>query len=132
MPLLFSWIRPNVSIIQEKGGYLLATLPPAEFTPTATYLLPLTTPVETEIVTLPLVGQNSGYPLLTPVVDSLRLQETPVPGSPELTATPTSTPLPPQTGTTNLPIVVGASAIYAIIILAWLMIGLRPRRSSDF
>jgi hypothetical protein len=68
---------------------------------------------------------------LTPIVGSNVLQETAAPTSPGPSPTPTSTPLPPQTGATNLPIVIGASAIYLIILLAWLLVGWRPRRPAE-
>jgi hypothetical protein len=56
----------------------------------------------------------------------LSIAVSPSPTGPTPTITPT--PLPPQTGLTNLPIVVGAAAIVGIIFLAWLLVGLRPVR----
>ena len=112
-------------------GNLAATLPSGEFPPATASPTFVIKPEKTEIVTLPLVEQNSGNALLTPVVDSVILQETALPGSPGPSPTPTTTPLPPQTGATNLPIVIGASMIYLILLMAWLLVGWRPRKSAD-
>lgn len=127
----FFWFGTIVQIAWVSDESPVATLPAEEFPPTLSS--PTFEPIlmKTEIVTLPLIEQNSGGVFLTPVVDSSILQETPVPGSPGPSPTPTSTPLPPQTGATNLPIVIGAAAIYLIIILAWLLVGWRPKRSDD-
>lgn len=121
------------------GGFALAgdvvlaaaTLPPEDHSPTLTPPQAGVTPVTTEVITLPLVEHNSGERILTPVVEPYVLQETPLPEEPQPTPTITPTPLPPQTGLTNLPIVIGASAIFLIIIFAWLLVGLRPRSPSN-
>jgi hypothetical protein len=122
------------------GGFALArdmslgavTLPPDDLIPTVAPSQAVITPIKTEIITLPLVEQNSGEGMMTPVMEIYILQDTPVPEELQSTPTPTPTPLPPQTGTANLPIVIGATLIFLVIILAWLLVGWRPKRPSDF
>jgi hypothetical protein len=129
--LVFLWFGKIAGpALASSTGLALATLPSEDSPPTATVSRPELPLPRTEIVTLPLIEQNSGDRFLAPVVESLVLQETPVPDSPGPSPTPTSTPLPPQTGAANLPIVIGAAAIYLIVILAWLLVGWRPRSSQ--
>ena len=84
---------------------------------------------KTEIVRLPLVEKSLSEHSLHAVLAVQALQESPVPDAPTPTITPT--PLPPQTGLTNLPIVLGAAAIVIVIFIAWLLIGLRPRNRTS-
>ena len=129
--LALIWIGTIAGFPRANNKVLAAaTLPPEDLSPTTATPQLVITPATTEIITLPLVEQNSGDGIPSPVVESLTLQETPVPEVPEPTPTPTI--LPPQTGTANLPIVVGAAVIFSIIIMAWLLVGWRPKRPQDF
>lgn len=85
------------------------------------------TPSTTVIVNLPIIEQN-----VSP--------ETPSPESndPESnlivaleTLTPTPTPIPQQTGSTNLSIVIGAAAIIAVVVLAWLFVSYLPNKNKE-
>ena len=79
------------------------------------------------IVNLPIIEQNA--PTKTPVPlnsDSQANSET------ELnTSTPTPNPIPVQTGSVNLPIVIGALAIMLVIILAWFFVGYLPAKNKE-
>ena len=79
------------------------------------------------IVNLPIIEQNA--PTNTPVPlnsDSQADSET------ELnTGTPTPKPIPVQTGSVNLPIVIGALAIMLVIILAWFFVGYLPAKNKE-
>ena len=81
----------------------------------------------TIIVNLPIIEHNA--PTTTPVPlnsDSQADSET------ELnTSTPTPEPLPVQTGSVNLPIVIGALAIMLVIILAWFFVGYLPAKNKE-
>jgi len=57
---------------------------------------------------------------------------TPVPDTSDQidTPTPTPTPIPVQTGTTNLPIVIGAGVIIGVILLAWLFVSYLPNKNQ--
>ena len=84
----------------------------------------LATPSITVIVNLPIIEQNVS-------------QETPAPQEDvqEVVAataldTPTPTPIPQQTGATNLPIVIGALAIMIVVILAWFFVSYLPGRKE--
>jgi hypothetical protein len=86
----------------------------------------LVTPSTTSIVNLPIIEQNVA-------------QETPSPESenpePEIivvleTFTPTPTPIPQQTGSTNLPIVIGAAAIILVVVLAWFFVSYLPEKKE--
>lgn len=78
----------------------------------------------TLIFNLPIVEQN--VPTSTPVP----LDNYPAPDSGiELPpGTPTPTPIPVQTGSANVPIVIGALAIITVILLAWFFVGYLPSR----
>jgi hypothetical protein len=137
-PRVFVFILTLILISSLAGAILtpsrliaaVTLLPPEELTPTTVLEKPTLSPQGTEIITIPLVEQNSGSDSITPVVDSAVLQVTTVPENPEQTPTPTF--LPPQTGTANLPIVIGGAVIVLVILLAWLLVGWRPKRSMDF
>ena len=81
----------------------------------------------TIIVNLPIIEQNA--PTKTPVPlndDSQADSET------ELnTGTPTYQPISVQTGSVNLPIVIGALAIMLVIILAWFFVGYLPAKNKE-
>lgn len=77
----------------------------------------------TEVVSLPLVASSLETGAAAAVAAE-PAQATPLP-----TATPTLVPLPPQTVSASFPIVVGASVIVAIILIAWVAFGRRPKRS---
>jgi hypothetical protein len=137
-PRVFAFILALILISSLAGAILtpsrliaaVTLLPPEELTPTTVLEEPQLSPQGTEIITLPLVERNSGSDSITPVVDSAVLQATPVPETPEQTPTPTV--LPPQTGMTNLPIVIGGAVIVLVILVAWLLVGWRPKSSMDF
>ena len=75
----------------------------------------------TQVINLPLVEQNPSA--ATPIPASL--EEILLREEHSVTETPTATAtiFPQQTGATNLPIVLGAIVIMAIIVLAWLLVG---------
>ncbi len=81
----------------------------------------------TIIVNLPIIEHNA--PTTTPVPpnsDSQSDSET------ELnTGTPTYQPISVQTGSVNLPIVIGALAIMLVIILAWFFVGYLPAKNKE-
>ena len=81
----------------------------------------------TIIINLPIIEQNA--PTKTPVPlndDSQANSET------ELnTGTPTYQPISVQTGSVNLPIVIGALAIMLVIILAWFFVGYLPAKNKE-
>lgn len=81
----------------------------------------------TIIVNLPIIEQNA--PTKTPIPlndDSQADSET------ELnTGTPTYQPISVQTGSVNLPIVIGALAIMLVIILAWFFVGYLPAKNKE-
>jgi len=81
----------------------------------------------TIIVNLPIIEQNA--PTETPVPlngDSQAGSETEL-----YTGTPTPTPIPVQTGSVNLPIVIGALAIMFVVILAWFFVGYLPAKNKE-
>ena len=81
----------------------------------------------TMVINLPIVEQNAPTLTSTPVGG----YPGPVQATPSQTFTPTSTPIPVQTGSTNLPIVFGALGIIAVILIAWLFFGYLPQRSRE-
>jgi len=83
-------------------------------------------PTGTLIFNLPIVEQN--VPTSIPVP----LDNYPAPDSGiELPpGTPTPTPIPVQTGSANVPIVIGALAIITVILLAWFFVGYLPSRNK--
>ncbi|MBE9473266.1 MAG: hypothetical protein IMY85_00125 [Chloroflexi bacterium] len=81
----------------------------------------------TIIINLPIIEQN--VPTETPIPlngDSQAGSETEL-----YTGTPTPTPIPVQTGSVNLPIVIGALAIMLVIILAWFFVGYLPATNKE-
>ena len=84
-------------------------------------LLTTNTPVIdlTQIINLPLIEQNA--PSATPS----GVQEVLISIKSSVTETPTATAtiFPQQSGTTNLPITLGALIILGVIVLAWLVFG---------
>jgi len=84
-------------------------------------------PTETLVYNLPIIEHNTSE--LTPVPDEVY----PVPETetPAITATPTPTQIPIQSGSENLPIVLGAGAIIVVILLAWFFIGYLPSRRFE-
>jgi hypothetical protein len=90
--------------------------------------------VTTEIVTIPLVGQNSAAAApgeTTPVLKLAGISQADAPLQTGPTPTITPTLLPPQTGSYNMPIVFGATAIVGVIVVAWLLVGLRPKKTPN-
>jgi len=79
----------------------------------------LATATTTIVINLPIIEQNE--PEITPVPDTSDQIDTP---------TPTPTPIPVQTGTTNLPIVIGAGVIIGVILLAWLFVSYLPNKNQ--
>jgi hypothetical protein len=85
------------------------------------------TPTTTIIFNLPIIEQNS--PIGTPVPPDEGLE--PEVEIETITNTPTATPIPVQTGSVNLPIVLGALAIILVIILAWFFVGFLPSKTGE-
>lgn len=83
-------------------------------------------PTVTNVVNLPLIEQNAATS--TPVPN----ENYPAPESEIETdpGTPTPTPIPVQSGSENLPIVIGAFAIIVVILLAWFFVGYLPSRNQ--
>lgn len=86
----------------------------------------LATPSTTVIVNLPIIEHNVSQETPAPQED---VQEV-VAATALDTLTPTSTPIPQQTGATNLPIVIGALAIMIVVILAWFFVSYLPGRKE--
>ena len=82
-------------------------------------------PTGTVVLNLPIIENNA--PDSTPLPpDSLPAPES----TPENTlGTPTPTAIPVQTGSANVPIVLGALAIITVILLAWFFVGYLPSRN---
>ncbi len=80
----------------------------------------------TLIFNLPIVEQN--VPTSAPV--QLDNYPAPDPGIELPPGTPTPTPIPVQTGSANVPIVIGALAIITVILLAWFFVGYLPSRNK--
>ena len=80
----------------------------------------------TIILNLPIIEQNA--PTKTPVPLN---DESQADSKTEInTGTPTPQPIPVQTGSVNLPIVIGALAIMLVIILAWFFVGYLPANNK--
>lgn len=84
------------------------------------------TPSITSVVNLPIVEQNAPPATPTPI-DGYPM---PVLVTPINTFTPTVTPIPIQTGSTNVPIVIGALTIITVVVLAWFFVWYIPRRTK--
>lgn len=84
-------------------------------------------PTGTIIINLPIIEQN--VPTSTPVPNNS--YPAPDSGTESPPGTPTPTPIPVQTGSANLPIVIGALAIITVILLAWFFVGYLPSRSKE-
>lgn len=80
----------------------------------------------TNSINLPLVEQNS--PETTPTPNGGYPEASNL--TPEFTSTPTPIPVIPQTGSVNIPIVLGALAIIIVVVLAWLFISYLPKRKQ--
>ena len=87
----------------------------------------LITPSITVIVNLPIIEQNVS--LETPAPESDDPESDAI--SALETLTPTPTPIPQQTGSTNLPIVIGAAAIITVVVLAWLIVSYLPKKKEE-
>ena len=85
------------------------------------------TPSTTVIVNLPIIEQNVSIETPSPLnIDSESELIAPLES---LTPTPTS--IPQQTGSTNLPIVIGAAAIITVVVLAWLFASYLPNKNKE-
>ena len=84
----------------------------------------LATPSTTVFVNLPIIEHNVSQETPNPQDD---VQEVVAATALE---TPTPTPIPQQTGATNLPIVIGALAIMIVVILAWFFVSYLPGRKE--
>lgn len=80
----------------------------------------------TLFINLPIIEQNAPTSTSTP----LGGYPGPIQATPSETFTPTPTPLPIQTGSTNVPIVLGVIGIIFVILIAWLFFGFLPQRSK--
>jgi hypothetical protein len=80
----------------------------------------------TLVINLPIVEQNAPTSTSTPIGG----YPGPIQATPSETFTPTPTPLPVQTGSTNVPIVLGVIGIIFVILIAWLFFGYLPQRSK--
>jgi hypothetical protein len=78
----------------------------------------------TMVINLPIVEQNAPTSTATPIGG----YPDPILSTPSETFTPTTTPLPVQTGSTNVPILLGAIGIIVVILIAWLFFGYLPQR----
>lgn len=79
----------------------------------------------TMVINLPIIEQNAPTSTPTPIGG----YPGPDQATPSETYTPTPTPIPVQTGSTNLPIVIGVIGIIVVILVAWLFFGYLPQRS---
>ena len=80
----------------------------------------------TLVINLPIVEQNAPTSTSTPIGG----YPGPIQATPSETFTPTPTPIPIQTGSTNVPIVLGVIGIIFVILIAWLFFGYLPQRSK--
>ena len=87
----------------------------------------LITPSTTVIVNLPIIEQNVS--LETPSPESIDPESDAIAALETLTPTPT--PIPQQTGSTNLPIVIGAAAIITVVVLAWFFVSYLPNKKEE-
>ena len=87
----------------------------------------LITPSTTVIVNLPIIEQNVS--LETPSPESIDPESGAIAALETLTPTPT--PIPQQTGSTNLPIVIGAAAIITVVVLAWFFVSYLPNKKEE-
>lgn len=87
----------------------------------------LITPSTTVIVNLPIIEQNVS--LETPAPESIDPESDAIAALETLTPTPT--PIPQQTGSTNLPIVIGAAAIITVVVLAWFFVSYLPNKKEE-
>jgi hypothetical protein len=87
-------------------------------------LLQQVSPTVTIHINLPLIEQIAQTTPEPAAADSAAVPEVEIE-----TGTQTPTPIPVQSGSVNLPIVIGALAIIAVIILAWFFIGFLPNRN---
>ena len=85
------------------------------------------TPSTTVIVNLPIIEQNVSMETPSPQNNDSESELT----APLETLTPTPTPIPQQTGSTNLPIVIGAAAIIAVVVLAWIFVSYLPKKNKE-
>jgi hypothetical protein len=89
-------------------------------------LLQQVSPTVTIHINLPLIEQIAQTTPEPAAADTAAVPEVEIE-----TGTQTPTPIPVQSGSANLPIVIGALAIIAVIILAWFFIGFLPNRNRD-
>jgi len=85
------------------------------------------TPSTTVIVNLPIIEQNVSMETPSPQNNGSESELT----APLETLTPTPTPIPQQSGSTNLPIVIGAAAIISVVVLAWLFVSYLPNKNKE-
>jgi hypothetical protein len=85
------------------------------------------TPSTTVIVNLPIIEQNVSMETPSPQNNDSESELT----APIETLTPTPTLIPQQTGSTNLPIVIGAAAIIAVVVLAWIFVSYLPKKNKE-
>ena len=85
------------------------------------------TPSTTVIVNLPIIEQNVSMETPSPQNNVSQSELT----TPLETLTPTPTPIPQQSGSTNLPIVIGAAAIISVVVLAWLFVSYLPNKNKE-
>lgn len=85
-----------------------------------------TSPTGTLMFNLPIVEHN--VPVSTPIPNEIY----PAPGAviESTPGTPTPIPIPVQSGSDNLPIVIGALAIIIVILFAWFFVGYIPSRNK--
>ena len=135
IPFPLTWILPVLLMVFNLMGPEVESLNgKMEKLPNLNYIIDYqqsqaegtTSPTGTLIFNLPIVEQN--VQTSTPVP----LDNYPAPDSGiELPpGTPTPTPIPVQTGSANVPIVIGALAIITVILLAWFFVGYLPSRNK--
>jgi len=135
IPFPLTWILPVLLMVFNFMGPEVESLNrKVEKLPNLNYVIDYqqsqaegtSSPTGTLIFNLPIVEQN--VPTSAPV--QLDNYPAPDPGIESPPGTPTPTPIPVQTGSANVPIVIGALAIITVILLAWFFVGYLPSRNK--
>jgi hypothetical protein len=100
-------VQPSTNQVQDQIQSQLFTL--------ALNSSPSLSQIKSEVVNLPMIKQLSPSTQSSSIIGEVLTQATQNTDSP----TPSPTPIPTQSGSENIPIVIGASVISGIIILTW-------------
>lgn len=103
-------VQPNTSQLQDQIKSQLITL--------ASNPSPSPLQIKTEAVNISLIKQLSPSTQSSKTIGDVIAQATQITDNP----TPSPTPIPTQSGSENIPIVIGAGVISGIIILTWLFL----------